>query len=104
MLNTDWALSSNVHDLAALPNSSYGEWSSFQLLPDRFVNATLCFSTFYAGLSAVDMTAKGPLKEPSASWTVDGIRPSMEATGPPGYSTGHSQKGPQASILTYYAS
>ncbi|KAI1737764.1 hypothetical protein F4680DRAFT_205611 [Xylaria scruposa] len=59
--------------LADASRTDYGEWSSFELLPGKFLNISLCFAAFNIDLQYLDMTADGRLHEPSGNWSLIGI-------------------------------
>lgn len=46
------------------PQQQHGEWASFEVLPDRFVQISLCFSGFSVERNFVSMAASGIPKEP----------------------------------------
>ncbi|KAI0453720.1 hypothetical protein F5B21DRAFT_515156 [Xylaria acuta] len=71
--SSEWPLLVESRKLADAPRTDYGEWSSFELLPGRFLNISLCFSTFNIHLQYLDMTADGQLHEPSENWSLIGI-------------------------------
>ncbi|KAI1214171.1 uncharacterized protein F4807DRAFT_117380 [Annulohypoxylon truncatum] len=71
MFNTDWL--SHINDsqnLSSLPRTSQGEWSSFEIIPGRFLNISLCFMTFSIDSKFVEMKAKAPLHEPVGNWSI----------------------------------
>ncbi|KAI0528246.1 hypothetical protein F5B22DRAFT_632663 [Xylaria bambusicola] len=48
---SDWNASRNVRGMEAIPATDIGEWKSFEIQQDRFINVTLCFSSFHAELT-----------------------------------------------------
>lgn len=50
--------------------TAYGEWQSFEPLPGRFVNASLCFAAYSMDRYYVHMETSGALAEPSDPWSV----------------------------------
>lgn len=73
MRTSDWALADetgamNNGSLFSPATSDYGEWRSYQLLPDRFLNASLCFQAYNLVYSYVQMEAMAPLMEPSITY------------------------------------
>ncbi|KAI0837972.1 hypothetical protein F5Y06DRAFT_287476 [Hypoxylon sp. FL0890] len=73
MYTTDWNASRNSQSLEVAPTTGVGEWNSYEIQPDRFVNVTLCFSSFHANLVSVDMVATGDLVEPLGNWSAIGV-------------------------------
>ncbi|KAI1169668.1 hypothetical protein F4777DRAFT_572250 [Nemania sp. FL0916] len=79
MFGTDWEASQESRSLEVAPTTEFGEWNSYEILEDRFVNVSLCFSSYYANLAFVDMVATGDLTEPQDDWSVTGVSNSSEA-------------------------
>ena len=50
--------------------TAYGEWQSFELLPGRHLNASLCFLAYSMDRYYVHMNTSGGLVEPSNLWSV----------------------------------
>ncbi|KAI0438014.1 hypothetical protein F4803DRAFT_555472 [Xylaria telfairii] len=73
MYTSDWNSSHSPRTLEASPVTNFGEWKSYEIKQDRFINVTLCFSTFHAELKSVDMVATGNLVEPLGNWSATGI-------------------------------
>ncbi|KAJ2985219.1 hypothetical protein NUW58_g5651 [Xylaria curta] len=73
MRPADWLL---ADELGALNNGSifspeisdYEEWRSYRLLPDRFLNASLCFQAYNLVYSYVQMETIAPLVEPNVTY------------------------------------
>ncbi|OTA82274.1 hypothetical protein M434DRAFT_379550 [Hypoxylon sp. CO27-5] len=73
MYTTDWNTSRSTQSLESVPATGVGEWSSYEVQSDKFVNVTLCFSNFHANLASVDMVATGNLVEPLGNWSSTGV-------------------------------
>ncbi|GAW24127.1 hypothetical protein ANO14919_137080 [Xylariales sp. No.14919] len=67
MHDTDWGISRNPLPLNSAPEASVGEWNSYEIEPNRFINVTLCFSTFHIDLRSVKLAATGDLEEPQVT-------------------------------------
>lgn len=52
----------------------YYEWQSFELVPGRQINATVCFSAFNMARKSVHITAQSVLREPSTNWSLTSIQ------------------------------
>lgn len=63
MYTSDWNASHSPRTLEASPATNVGEWKSYEIKQDRFINVTLCFSTFHAELKSVDMVATGEFSQ-----------------------------------------
>lgn len=50
--------------------TAYGEWQSYELLPGRHLNASLCFLAYSMDRYYVHMNTSGGLLEPSNMWSV----------------------------------
>ncbi|KAI0430434.1 hypothetical protein F5Y09DRAFT_356050 [Xylaria sp. FL1042] len=62
MRDTDWAQAPGIISLpTGLP---YHEWQSYELLPGRFLNVTLCFAGMALERKAITMDSSGNLREP----------------------------------------
>ncbi|KAI0406948.1 hypothetical protein F4802DRAFT_555109 [Xylaria palmicola] len=72
MFTSDWNVSQSIQSLEAAPRMDTGEWIRYEIQPARYIDVTLCFSTFHADLAHVDMTATGRLVEPRGNWTSTG--------------------------------
>ncbi|KAI0874255.1 hypothetical protein GGS24DRAFT_516812 [Hypoxylon argillaceum] len=70
MHKKDWNVSINSHNMTT---TTAREWRTYEVQEDRFVNATLCFSNFYAAFSLVDMVATGKLVEPLGNWSITSV-------------------------------
>ncbi|KAI8632518.1 hypothetical protein F5Y19DRAFT_492333 [Xylariaceae sp. FL1651] len=73
MRNEDWATADSLgilsnDSLAAPTMSDYEEWRSYQIMPGRFVNASLCFQAYNLVFSYVHMTAMGAVMEPNITY------------------------------------
>ncbi|KAI1361806.1 hypothetical protein F5Y08DRAFT_355776 [Xylaria arbuscula] len=76
MATTDW---DEADRLGILNNGSqiastaidYKEWRSYELMPGRFLNASLCFQSYNLELSSVRMVAKGEVEEPKFAYDLD---------------------------------
>ncbi|KAI1423178.1 hypothetical protein F5Y12DRAFT_798658 [Xylaria sp. FL1777] len=73
MYADDWDASRNPRSLDAAATTTAEEWRSYEIKKDRVVEATLCFSNFYAALSSVDMVATGKLVEPLGNCSITGV-------------------------------
>ncbi|KAI1193118.1 hypothetical protein F5X97DRAFT_339376 [Nemania serpens] len=73
MYTSDWNTSHSQRTLEASPATNSEEWISYQVGQDRFINVTLCFSTFHAELMSVDMVTTGSLAEPLGNWSATGV-------------------------------
>ncbi|KAI0197812.1 hypothetical protein F4808DRAFT_437710 [Astrocystis sublimbata] len=73
MYTNDWNASHSGGELETSPTNHLGEWASYEIKQDRFINVTLCFSTFQTELSSVDMFASGSLIEPLGNWSATGV-------------------------------
>ncbi|KAI1417278.1 hypothetical protein F5Y13DRAFT_202817 [Hypoxylon sp. FL1857] len=78
MYTTDWNTSRSSRSLEDAPVTGVGEWNSYEIQPDKFVNVTLCFSNYHANLVSVDMVATGNLVEPLGNWSAVGVSDSSE--------------------------
>lgn len=72
MNNDDWLLVANSSEDHPLPEGSpYGEWQSYETLPGKFVNISLCFPAFNVERHEVRMdTEETALREPGLTWSV----------------------------------
>ncbi|KAI2463252.1 hypothetical protein F4781DRAFT_426508 [Annulohypoxylon bovei var. microspora] len=70
MLNTEWLSLRGSYNLSSLPSTSQGEWRSFEIMPNRFLNLSLCFMAHSVDLKFTSMKAKAPLHEPIGNWSV----------------------------------
>jgi hypothetical protein len=73
MYSAEWNASYSPRALDSVPVTHFAEWSSYEIHPNRFINATLCFSAIRANLTSVDMVATGNLVEPSGNWSATGV-------------------------------
>ncbi|KAJ8133080.1 hypothetical protein O1611_g538 [Lasiodiplodia mahajangana] len=73
MYTDDWNTSHSLQRLEAAPTTNIGEWKSYEIKQGKFINVTLCFSTFHAELTSVDMVATGSLVEPLGNWSATGV-------------------------------
>ncbi|KAI1141113.1 hypothetical protein F5Y05DRAFT_299424 [Hypoxylon sp. FL0543] len=78
MYTSDWNSSRTPQSLEKAPTTPVGEWNSYEIQHDRFVNVTLCFSAFQAKLVSVDMVATGDLVEPLGNWSATGVSDSSK--------------------------
>ncbi|KAI3334485.1 hypothetical protein F4824DRAFT_511762 [Ustulina deusta] len=78
MYTSDWQTSRESRSLDNAPRTAIGEWSSYEIQDNRFINVTLCFSSIHANLTSVDMTATGNLVEPVGNWSATGFGNSSE--------------------------
>lgn len=69
MENGGWATFENKSEPLE-EGTAYGEWQSFEPLPGRFVNASLCFLAYRMDRYYVHMETSGGLAEPSHPWSV----------------------------------
>ncbi|KAI0418198.1 hypothetical protein F5X98DRAFT_373993 [Xylaria grammica] len=69
MYDTDWGMLRTPRPLNSVPKANIGEWSSYEIKPNRFINMTLCFSSFHIDLRSVKLAATGDLEEPQESWS-----------------------------------
>lgn len=69
MDNDSWATFENKSEPLE-EGTAYGEWQSFEPLPGRFVNASLCFLAYGMDRYYVHMETSGGLAEPSDPWSV----------------------------------
>ncbi|RWA08566.1 hypothetical protein EKO27_g6534 [Xylaria grammica] len=70
MHDTDWRMSRNPRPLNSAPEANVGEWNSYEIEPNRFVNVTVCFSSLRIDLRSVKLAATGDLEEPQVNWSV----------------------------------
>ncbi|KAI0882825.1 uncharacterized protein GGS22DRAFT_195555 [Annulohypoxylon maeteangense] len=71
MLGTGWHdVQNNTYNISSLPSINDGEWTSFEILPGRFLNVSLCFLASSMDLKYVEMSAKAPLHEPVGNWSI----------------------------------
>ncbi|KAI1376426.1 hypothetical protein F4677DRAFT_459645 [Hypoxylon crocopeplum] len=52
----------------------YHEWQSFELLPGRYINATVCFSAFNIARKYAHITAQDVLSELSINWSLTSLQ------------------------------
>ncbi|KAI1132728.1 hypothetical protein F5Y10DRAFT_260883 [Nemania abortiva] len=69
MKNSDWEVAENLGifkdgSLDAPVQRGHEEWMSYQVIPDLFVNASLCFQANSLAYSDANMVAMGDLTEP----------------------------------------
>lgn len=69
MENGGWATFENKSEPLE-EGTAYGEWQSFEPLPGRFVNASLCFLAYRMERYYVHMGTPGGLAEPFVPWSV----------------------------------
>lgn len=72
MNNDDWLDIANSSEYHTLPEGSpYGEWQSYETMPGKHVNVSLCFPAFNVERHEVKMDTEEPaLREPDLTWSV----------------------------------
>ncbi len=84
MRTVDWVTADSLgslynYSLIASTASDYEEWRSYQLIPGRFLNASLCFQSYSLGLASVRMAATGAIMEPNITRDLDTGRTNTDA-------------------------
>lgn len=86
-----WSMNSSIHliittnmrrnDSANLPTEGsmglgdpYQEWQSYELVPDRRINITMCFSAANLARKSVHVVTQDVLSEPTVNWSLTSIQ------------------------------
>lgn len=70
MASDEWfALRNTTYNLSSLPSINKEEWKSFEIIPGRFLNISLCFLAYSIDSKLVTMKANGNLHEPDRRWS-----------------------------------
>ncbi|KAI0893806.1 hypothetical protein F4806DRAFT_503918 [Annulohypoxylon nitens] len=64
MVSEEWSAFNTTRNLSSFPSNSQGEWKSFEIIPGRFLNISLCFLANSIDSKLITMKAKGNLHEP----------------------------------------
>lgn len=68
VMGDDWL---SMDGLAVSEGSTYGEWTSFEAIPGKYVNISVCFPAFNVERHNVRMDTTGTaLREPELSWSM----------------------------------
>ncbi|KAI1771924.1 hypothetical protein F4818DRAFT_454428 [Hypoxylon cercidicola] len=72
MRRTDWDTLPREGSMGT--SNPYYEWQSFEPIPGRHINVTVCFSAFNLARKSVLITAQNVLREPSTNWSLTSVR------------------------------